>query len=337
MVGKVLAGRYRVVALLGEGGICSVYRAEDRKHERPIALKVMPRERAVVPDMAARFQREALVGKRLVDPHVVRILDSGSLEDGSLYLAMDLLDGRSLAESLEDGRIPLRRAVDIARQMLQGLEAAHALGIVHRDIKPANVILVPSGRRDDVKLIDFGLASNDRAAIKLTAAGVAFGTPEYVSPEMALGLPVDARADLYSVGVVLFQMVTGQLPFSARDTVGLLRAHIDQPPPRPRAVANEAELPASLEAVILRALAKVPEERFSSASAMRQALDEIPLSPPKRGRPRWLWLGLVLAAGAAGVAWWARDRPLPRPAAPSRAEPVPKNKHHPVPPRRSRS
>lgn len=335
LLGQVIVGRYRVVGVIGHGGMCSVYRAEDRERQRPIALKVLPRDRAATPDMAARFKREAMVGKRIADPHVVAVVDSGSLEDGSLYLAMELLEGRSLAELLQEGRLPVRRAVDIARQMLSGLETAHALGIVHRDIKPGNVVLARSGRKDDVKLIDFGIATNDRAAIKLTVAGVAFGTPEYISPEMAMGVPVDERADLYSVSVVLFQMVTGQLPFSAEDPKALLRAHVHDPPPRPRAVAPE--LPAALEEVILRALAKTPEERFPSASAMRSALEGVLLPRPTRRRRRWVWLGLVLAATVAvAAAWWSRDRSPPKPETSSPAQPQPRSKHHAVPPHRTR-
>jgi serine/threonine-protein kinase len=337
ILGKVIAGRYRVVGLIGDGGMCSVYRAEDRERQTPIALKVLPRDRAAEPDMAARFRREAMLGKRIAHPHVVGITDSGSLEDGSLYLAMELLEGRSLADLLEDGRLPARRAVDIAQQMLSALESAHALGIVHRDIKPGNVVLVKSGKKDHVKLIDFGIATNDRAAIKLTVAGTAFGTPEYISPEMAMGVPVDARADLYSVGVVLFQMVTGQLPFSAQDTKALLRAHVQEPPPQPRAVAPEAQLPAALEEIILRALAKLPEERFSSASAMRQALEGLALPQPTHRRHPWVWLGLVVAAGIAIAAvWWHRDRPPPTTPVQTPVQPAPKNKHHASPsPRRS--
>jgi len=208
-LGSVILGRYRIVELLGDGGMCSVYRAEDRERKEPVAIKVLAPDGAARPDLAARFRREAMIGKRIVDPHVVRVHDSGSLEDGSLYLGMELVDGESLAGMVERGRLPLGRAVEIAGQMLSGLEAAHALGIVHRDIKPGNVLVTRSRGKDVVKLIDFGIASNDRAAFKLTVAGV--GTPEYVSPEMAMGVPVDERADLYSVGVALFQMVTGRL------------------------------------------------------------------------------------------------------------------------------
>jgi serine/threonine-protein kinase len=324
MLGKLIGGRYRIVGLLGEGGLCFVYRAEDRERHTPVALKMLPAERAAQADMAARFRREATIGSRLSNPHVVGVTDSGSLEDGTLYLAMELLDGRTLAEILEGGRLPLGRAVEIAKQMLSGLEEAHALGIVHRDIKPGNVIVVRSGHKDHVKLIDFGIALNDRAAIKLTVAGVAFGTPEYISPEMALGVTVDARADLYSVGVVLFQMVTGQLPFSAHDAKALLRAHVDKPPPRPRTVAPQADVPAALEEIILRALGKLPEERHPSAAVMREALASVALRP-NRGRRRWVWLALVLAAGLAiAAAWLIRVPPSPSSTAANPAQPRPK-------------
>jgi serine/threonine-protein kinase len=333
MLGKIVEGRYRVVELIGSGGVCSVYRAEDRDRKTSVALKLLPNERAAQPELAARFRREAMVGKRIAHPHVAAVSESGSLDDGSLYLTMELLDGRSLAEILQKGRLPLDRALAIAKQMLSGLEGAHALGFVHRDIKPENVVVVRVGKEERVKLIDFGIAANDRAAIKLTVAGTAFGTPEYISPEMAMGVPVDARADLYSVAVVLFHMVTGRLPFAAKDLRALLRAHVDSPPPRPSAVAPEAKVPAALEQVILRALAKLPEERYESAAEMREALASVDLPRPARRRGPWMWLALIVLFGIAiAVAWETLDRgPEPKPAHSS-----PQPKHHAPTPRHPR-
>jgi serine/threonine-protein kinase len=281
---------------------------------------------------------------------VVAVTDSGSLDDGSLYLAMELLDGRSLEEILEKGPLPLRRAIEIGKQILSGLEAAHALGFVHRDVKPGNVIITRSGGMDTVKLIDFGIASNDRAAIKLTVMGVAFGTPEYISPEMALGVPVDARADLYSVGVVLFEMVTGRLPFAAKDVSVLLREHVGAPPPRPSSVAPKAGVPPALEEVIHRALAKIPEERYSSAKAMREALAGVSPEQPARRRRNWKWLALPLTIGlfvaaAFSIRGRSPSKPTPpgavqpapsKPTAPSPAPPPARSKRHPTPSHRAR-
>jgi eukaryotic-like serine/threonine-protein kinase len=305
LVGQVLDRRYRLVSLLGQGGMCAVYRAEDQTSESAVAVKVLPPQRAAEPELAARFKREATTGRRVVHPNVVAISDNGALEDGSLYLVMELLEGRPLSAILDEGRLPLRRARDLARQLLSGLEAAHALGIAHRDIKPENILVVRRDGEERVKLVDFGLATNDRAAVKLTTAGMAFGTPQYISPEMAMGLPVDVRADLYSVGVVLFQMVTGRLPFAMRETKALLHAHVYDSPPSPSALAPDAKIPPGLEAIILRALEKLPDQRFPSAADMRQALESA--APAGSRRTRWpLWLGLSLAAVIliAGGWWW---------------------------------
>src|SRR5687767_1312397 len=216
-IGQLIDARYRIVALIGVGGMGAVYRAKDEKRGDLVALKLLAAERASLPELGARFKREAAAGKRINHPNVIAIHDSGELKDGSLWFVMELLEGKSLDKVLDQGKLPIDRAVSIVKQMLAGLDAAHKLGIAHRDVKPENVMLVERDGRETVKLLDFGLASNDRAAIKLTVAGSAFGTPEYISPEMAMGLPADPRADLYSVGVVLFQMVTGHLPFAGKE------------------------------------------------------------------------------------------------------------------------
>jgi serine/threonine-protein kinase len=306
LVGSVIDGRYSVVGLLGRGGLCSVYRADDKKGGNQVAVKVLPKDRAGQPEMAARFSREAAAGKRIKHENVVAITDTGKLAGGAMYLVMELLHGRSLeAELTSGGRIPPARAIELGRQVLSGLEVAHAMGIVHRDIKPDNIMIEKRDGRDLVKLVDFGIASNEKAAIKLTAMGVAFGTPEYISPEMAKGLEVDARADLYSVGVVLFHAVTGQLPFPLKAMNALLLAHVNTPAPPPRTVAPDAGISPALEAVILRALAKMPEERFASAQAMREALEALQKKPTAVSRGRvWLAAAIALVVAAAGAAWW---------------------------------
>ena len=286
LVNTIVDDRYQVHALVGRGGMCSVYRAEDLRSGSQVALKVLPSERAENAEMAARFQREAATGKRIKHPNVVSISDSGKLADGSLYLVMEFLDGTSLTHLLESGPLPRARAVEIARQMLLGLEAAHQLGIAHRDVKPDNVMIVG----DRVKLLDFGIAKNERAAFKLTAAGLAFGTPEYISPEMAMGLDTDARSDLYSVGIVLFQMLTGRLPFEG-DQTALLRAHIDAKPPVPN-------VSRALDELILRSLEKLPEKRFPSAAAMIAALDQT------RARNLATIIAIVVFALVTAIIWY---------------------------------
>ena len=203
LLGTVVGGHYRIESVLGQGGMCTVYRAVGKgKH---VAVKVLAGDSARDPELGRRFQREITTGRRIQHPNVVAILDDGEIADGR-FLVMELLDGKSLSAVLAHGRLSTVRSVAVARQILAGLGAAHELGIAHRDVKPDNIFLVG----DHVKILDFGIASNERAAEKLTAAGVAFGTPEYISPEMAMGLPTDARSDVYAAGVVLFQMLTGR-------------------------------------------------------------------------------------------------------------------------------
>jgi eukaryotic-like serine/threonine-protein kinase len=216
-----------------------------------------------------------------------------------------------LSTALEAGRVPTARALIIARQMLTGLGEAHRLGIVHRDVKPQNVMLVDVNGLEVVKLFDFGIASNDRAALKLTAPGTAFGTPEYIAPEQAMGQKVDARADVYGVGVVLFEMATGRLPFQSEDDLGYLRAHIKQPPPAPSAVAADAQLSRAFDAIVLKAMQKEPEARFETAEAMIAAIDKaaghrpLQASGGKRGGARNVVMLLILLALAVVILHFA--------------------------------
>jgi serine/threonine-protein kinase len=222
---------------------------------------------------------------------------------------MELLHGKLLSTMLEGGRLPMPRALILARQMLVGLGEAHRLGIVHRDVKPHNVMVIDVGGLDTVKLFDFGIAANERAAMKLTAPGTAFGTPEYIAPEQAMGQKVDARADLYGVGVSLFEMLTGRLPFQCPDDIAFLRAHIKETPPKPSAVAPDAGIPAAVDALVLRALDKDPEKRWASDKAMIEAIDAAAGHRPlveKSSRGRWIWVGLLLAILAAALVIAAR-------------------------------
>ncbi len=310
LFGSTIAGRYRIDSLVGRGGLCAVYRADDTRDHKRVAVKILPAEQAAAPEMARRFQREATTGKRIQHENVVAVTDSGALPDGALFLVMELLDGRPLSSVLEGGRrIAAPRALAIARQILTGLGAAHKMGITHRDVKPENVFLVGEPGAERVKLLDFGIASNERAALKLTAAGVAFGTPEYISPEMAMGLETDPRADLYSVGVVLFQMVTGRLPFLSKELKELLHAHAEEAPPSLRAVAPEARVLPEVEALVLRAMQKVPSDRFDSAEAMIAAIDA--LGPRRRRWPLAAAAVVALAALAGGAWWWTQRAPEP--------------------------
>jgi serine/threonine-protein kinase len=267
--------------------------------------------------MAARFDREIAIATRLRHPNVVEVLDSGTLSDGGRFLVMELLRGRPLDAVLRDeGALPSVRALGIARQILDALDEAHRQGIVHRDIKPHNVFLLDEDR---VRIFDFGIALNERAAMKLTAAGSAFGTPDYISPEMATGSRIDARADLYSLGATLFEMVAGRPVFVDKTPIQLLRAHIHEAPPRVRDVAPARAIPPRVDALIARALEKSPERRFPSARAMRKEVDlclaalttpqvaaipEPPRADSMGGRTALTVVGALLVVATALFLWW---------------------------------
>jgi serine/threonine-protein kinase len=309
LVGKLVANRYLVGEALGAGGLCTVYRAEDLRKQSEVALKVLPADKAKIKEFAARFQREVTTSKRIDHPNVATVSDSGELPDGGMFLVMELLKGTLLSNvEHEGGRLPVARALVIARQMLVGLGRAHELGVVHRDVKPHNVMLINVGGLEMVKLFDFGIASNERAAIKLTVPGTAFGTPEYIAPEQAMGQDVDARADLYGVGVVLFEMLCGRLPFVCKDDIAFLRAHIKEPPPAPSSVAPDAKIPAAVDALVLRALDKDPDKRFANASEMIAAIDAAAGHKPleRRGAGRLVWAAIILVLLAVALVVAAR-------------------------------
>src|SRR5947209_2154329 len=308
LVGKLIANRYIVGEPIGAGGLCTVYRAEDLKRQRDVAVKVLPADKAVDREISARFQREVTTAKRIDHPNIAAISDSGELEDGARFMVLELLRGTLLSTALhEGGRMPVKRALVIARQMLVGLGEAHRLGIVHRDVKPHNVMLVDVNSLETVKLFDFGIAANERAAMQLTVPGTAFGTPEYIAPEQAMGQKVDARADLYGVGVSLFEMLTGRLPFQSKDDIGFLRAHIKETPPLPSTVASDADIPVAVDRIVARALEKDPDARYKTAQQMIAAIDHAGRHRPleREGRRVW-WIGAVLAAIALALLLAAR-------------------------------
>ena len=308
LIGKLIANRYLVGEVLGAGGLCTVYRGEDLRRTRDVAIKVLPADKAQAKEFAARFGREVTTSKRIAHPNVPAVTDSGELPDGGLFLVMELLHGTLLSNALADGRMAPAHALVIARQMLVGLGRAHELGVVHRDVKPDNVMVIKVSGLDTVKLFDFGIASNDRAAIQLTVPGTAFGTPEYIAPEQAMGQKVDLRADLYGVGGVLFEMLTGRLPFEAKDDIGYLRAHIKERPPRPSAMAPpDAGISAAVDALVLRALEKDPDKRFASADEMIAAIDRAAGHRPLEYKDRRLFcIALLLLVITAALIVAAR-------------------------------
>jgi serine/threonine-protein kinase len=328
-VGRTLDGRYRIRAHLGSGGVGAVYEGEHVEIKKQVAVKVLHALFASTEEFRRRFEREARSASRLSHPACVTVLDFGRVArvepdapelHGTPYLVMEFVRGRSLHDRLANGPLEAAEAVATARGVLGALKHAHGLGIVHRDVKPANIMLLDEevgGAR--VKLLDFGLAKDSMfEGEALTQAGMVFGTPSYLSPEQAAGGRVDARSDLYSLGVVLFEMVCGRRPFERNDPLDYVRDHMNTPPPPPRSFAPA--ISAELEAVILRALEKKPEVRHASADELLAALAGCPeaggaarpaeVSAPAPARrpaalPAWLRPAALLAwlRPAALLAW----------------------------------
>jgi hypothetical protein len=282
-VGDVLDSRYRITGVLGSGGMGRVYRAEHVAIQRPVALKLLHPDVEELDGIPQRFEREAFAIGRVDHPNCVSVSDFGRLADGTLYMALEVLDGISLFELLERKRkLPWRRSLRIARHVLRALAHAHDAGIVHRDVKPENVILVDQdGDTDFAKILDFGIAKLfDKAQAQaggpgLTQLGVIVGTPTYMAPEQAFGQPLDGRADLYSLSVMLFEMITGVPPFDADDAVALLTKHATAEVPAIADVDCATRVPDSVEKLIRQGLQKKPEQRMASASAFLEAIDAI--------------------------------------------------------------
>jgi eukaryotic-like serine/threonine-protein kinase len=288
MVGATVSGKFKVEKMIGQGGMGKVYRARHLTLDRPVVLKMLHRAYSDDPQIVQRFQREARAASRLNHPNSIAVLDFGAAEDGTLYMAMEYLAGRDLSRVVAE-EFPLgeARIARIGGQILSALAEAHAQGIIHRDLKPENVMVEP--RRDEpdfVKVLDFGIAKITAAAEnepKLTQAGLVCGTPEYMSPEQARGADLDQRSDLYSVGVILYQLATGELPFQSDTPVGFLTKHLVEVPVPPR--QRRPEVSERLDALIRRAMEKDPTRRFADAAAMREALLACATPAPARAAP----------------------------------------------------
>ena len=318
MIGTVLSSRYRLEAKLGSGGMSTVFLARDETLDRPVAVKVMHREMSEQPDQLERFRQEARAVAKLSHPNVVSVIDAGE-DGGHPYIVFEYVEGETLKQRISRiGALDVQEAIAYAIEVARGLSVAHARNLVHRDIKPQNVLIDGEGR---AKLTDFGI-SRQLEQDGMTATGRVLGTTDYVAPEQAMGRGVDVRGDIYSLGVVLYEMLVGQVPFHAESQVGVAMKHVNEE--LPDVQRRRPEVSAAVALVVERATAKDPGERYQHVGEMiddlstaleveaaragsttgeaTSVLDAVP--PPKRklsGRARWSWaaiLGLLLIAGA---------------------------------------
>ncbi|HEX5376672.1 MAG TPA: protein kinase [Solirubrobacterales bacterium] len=322
MIGTVLSGRYRLEAKLGSGGMSTVYLASDQTLDRSVAVKVMHREMSEQADQLERFRQEARSVAKLSHPNVVSVIDAGE-DGGHPYIVFEYVEGETLKQRIaRDGALPPQEAIAYAIEVARGLSVAHARNMVHRDIKPQNVLIDAEGR---AKLTDFGI-SRQLEQDGMTATGRVLGTTDYVAPEQAMGRKVDPRSDVYSLGVVLYEMLVGQVPFQAESQVGVAMKHVNEE--LPDVQRRRPEVSAAVALVVERSTAKDPSQRYQHVGEMiddlstaleveaaragsttgeaTSVLDAVP--PPKRklsGRGRWSWatiaLVLVVAGGALGA------------------------------------
>jgi eukaryotic-like serine/threonine-protein kinase len=278
MIGTVLLDRVRIERVLARGGMGKVYYGEQTRMKRPCAIKILdPRlAGADTDDFARRFQLEASTAAKLTHPNVVTIFDYGETQDGSCFIAMEYLEGRSLSDELKkNGALSPDRAIHITRQVCRALREAHNLGVVHRDMKPANVFLQHKDDDEDfAKVLDFGLVkeTSPNEAQEHTQIGQIMGSPRYMAPEQVQGKAVDARTDIYSVGAMFYAMLTGRPPFDRATELATMMAHVSDPAPPLSTVAPDLVLPPGLESVVLKCLAKKPEDRFASMEELIAAL-----------------------------------------------------------------
>ena len=300
-------GRYRIVKELGKGTMGVVYQAHDPQIDREVALKILRPDRVVSEAFVSRFVKEARAIGRLSHPHIVTIYDVGE-DHGTIYIAMEFLKGQSFDRVIRSGRLSVQQSVDIARQVAEALDYAHRKGIVHRDIKPPNIIL---SEDNQVKLTDFGIARiEDASAGQQTQAGEILGTPVYMSPEQVLGKTVDGRSDLFSLGVILYEMIAARRPFNGNNIAAIFHSITHESPEPP--ATTDPFITKELSQLIMKSLAKAPEDRFQSGHEMGQALaalqaqesSALQTSTSSASRPRPVALlaaiGLVLALIVGG-------------------------------------
>jgi serine/threonine-protein kinase len=311
MLGQTLSGRYRIERIVGEGGMGTVYAVEHMHMRKRLAVKILHPEMSRLPEVVARFEREAMAAAHIDHPNVAAATDFGKLEDGSFFLVLEYVEGKSLREAIALGRLELGRALHVLGQIASALGRAHAIGIVHRDLKPENVMLVQREEDPDfVKVLDFGIAKvpvgelssfemKERPAQPiLTQLGMVYGTPEYMAPEQALGQVVDRRADLYALGVIAYEMLTGFRPFDHESKVTLLGMHVTAPV-RPMAdMAVDANVPPEIEAIVVRLLAKEAAHRFTDARDLLETMGATLVGLASEGRIDATLLEKVLGASS---------------------------------------
>jgi serine/threonine-protein kinase len=280
--GTVLMDRYRVISKLGEGGMGTVYIAEHLAIRKRFAIKVLSHEFAHKTDLVERFLQEARAASMIAQENVVEITDFGNTPDGSVFFVMEHLQGEDLANLIKrEGRLSWDRAKPIALQICSALQAAHEAGIIHRDMKPENCFRISRhGNEDFIKVLDFGIAKitgpdAEGAGKGLTRTGMIFGTPEYMAPEQAQGLRPDFRVDIYAMGVIMYEMLTGRVPFIADTFMAVLTKHMFEPPRPPSQLCPDAGIPAEVEAIVMKALEKDPANRFQSMAEMAMAIDSV--------------------------------------------------------------
>jgi serine/threonine protein kinase len=319
LIGSTLGDRYRLLDVIGEGGMGRVFRAEQLATGQTVALKLLHPEFSDVDQVVQRFVREGKVTTQLSHPNVVQIVEFGEW-NGRLFLAMELLAGKSLAALIQRDttgagrRMTLKRTMEIIGPVLSALQYAHSLGVIHRDLKPENIMVIPARglfSRERVKLLDFGiakLAQEGKAGTQaLTQLGFILGTPGYMSPEQALGQQADVRSDVYSCGVILYEMLTGRRAFEADSNLELMTMQLNSEPRSFQAVAAEARIAPAVECVVRRAMARRPDDRFESVRDLQQALasavDDQGASALISGTEKTV---LAVAATASGPSPWSR-------------------------------
>ena len=281
-LGRDIAGQFRVIEKIGSGGMGSVYKAEQPEMRRFVAIKVLHSRYLSRQDLVTRFKREARAMSHLSHPNTARVFLYGQLEDGACYFVMEYLEGKNLAQTVRrEGPMEPLRAINVMIQACGALEEAHRGGIVHRDLKPENIFLTSQGGIADFpKVLDFGLAKVSERQMRpgsliLTQEGMVFGTPEFMSPEQARGETLDGRSDIYSLGVILYELLTGKLPFDANQPMEYIQKHIKEPPIPLSVRTPDRQFPPGLEAVMMKALAKKPDDRFDSAAELASALKRV--------------------------------------------------------------